>query len=171
MKYKIFTILLFMSFASCQKTYELKRVTKEQYSLDDSCWGGEKGRLKGVGVLSDTESPRFYLLSNRCSIEKNGYKYSALSHIGIIRISDRSDVLGKKMGNNFKIWDNFIRPGSMPDLDQNLYITDINVRKVNTEGFEFFEIEKVNKLKKTSLKYKNLIDNYDGSMAMIRAME
>lgn len=171
MYYRAVVVIIACITVACANEDDLIVVTPEQYATDAACWGGVEGRYRGVAVFSGEDNRRMFLLSNSCSIEEPENKYSAFRHIGIMRVSDNKGKLRKQLKDNIKIWDSFITPVPMPQLDQNLYIIDFDAIIINSNGFKYIEIENVHRLYRTEIRYQDLLNDYQTTMRNMKEKE
>lgn len=155
---------------SCQNN-PIKKVDFNQYLSDLNCWDGDENRYKGVGIFVGEYDQVFYMFSSKCSTDDYGYKYGAFSDIWIIRLSDKKGVLQAFLKNGENISENFHLPRRAPKLDEFVFLSDMETRAIVSNGYEYLEIIKINRLKKTPITYGELVDDYVGTMKKLRAME
>jgi hypothetical protein len=146
-------------------------VSAEDYISDKDCWGGEEDRYKGIGLFSGDDNKRFFLLSKNCSTREKDYKFSAFVNLGILRISDKNGLILQSIGERPYSSNNFTTPVSIPGEEAKLYLADVIMKKIDSDGYVYFEVIQVNRLQSTDLSLGDLHMNFAATLRQLKRMD
>ena len=163
------SISIILTLASCSSE-GLRRVENSNYSTDISCWGGKPNRYTGIGIIAgDQKYKALHIFSLNCTSDLSMGKYSALSDLGLVNISDPKNLLSAYLGQTFKTGPNFICDATpLPSESDRIYLIDIDTRAIDADGFAYLEVSRVNRMQLIPGTYGDLVRDYEGLVKRYR---